>query len=216
MKRIFQVFTVSLALVSGFALFGVHAQASAKTLSVGGVTVEYEDPIYCPMNGNLLDIELPVTNGTGEELLSLDVKFLDKFGQVVSSGFLGSFKPGLRKVLEVSLIQFNSSTLKCTDIAKMKIFVDFYSSSSKSDTSITQDLQVLQIGISKPSPTPTVTVTATPSATPTPTPSATIPSWVSNQLDANKFQIEALSTENKNLKAKLKKICASKPKPKAC
>jgi len=202
MKRIIQALIAVFAVLAGLITVGVHAQASPKTVSFAGVTVEYKEPLFCPTNGNRLDTEFSINNGTGEDLLSLDIFYLDKYGQVVTSGFLASFKAGLTKTLRVGLTQYESSSLKCTDISKMRVYVDFYSTSSKSDTSIDQAIEVAQIG----APTPT----------PTPTPSVTIPSWVADRLAENDFQIERLASENRTLKAKIKKICSVKPKPKGC
>jgi hypothetical protein len=210
MKRTAHALIGIFVIIVGLVTVGAQAQASSKTVSIAGVTVEYEDPIYCPMKGNRLDTEFSVVNGTGEELLSVNIEFLDQYGQEVTSGFLGSFKSGLKKTLSVTLYQYESSSLKCTDIAKMKVFVDFYSMSSKSDTSINEAIQVLQIGAMKPTPN------VTPSATPQPSPSATIPTWIVQQLEESNSVVAALQSENKNLKAKLKRICGNKPKPKGC
>ena len=70
-----------------------------------------------------------------------------------------------------------------------------------------------------PTPTPTVTVTATPAPTVTvtalPTPAPTV--YVKNPADlALSDSVTRLQKQLSVLNAKLKKICAAKPKPKGC
>jgi hypothetical protein len=69
-----------------------------------------------------------------------------------------------------------------------------------------------------PAPAPTVTVTATPAPAPTVTVTATpAPIYIENPADQTLTNlVTQLNSEVKVLKAKVKKICAAKPKPKGC
>jgi hypothetical protein len=69
-----------------------------------------------------------------------------------------------------------------------------------------------------PAPAPTVTVTATPAPAPTVTVTATpAPIYIENPADQTLTNlVTKLNSEVKILKAKVKKICAVKPKPKGC
>jgi hypothetical protein len=161
--------------------------------------------------------------------------FLDKDGSTVRGAFAYSVKPNSETPLYMTLVELPPME-SCTQITHAKVTVTFGYGSKHQTTRKVQEVSVSQLGNPNPihvatptaTPAPAPTPTPTPSVTPTPTPtptvtvtatpssSATVPSWVSNQLDANKLQIEALETDNRNLKAKLKKICSAKPKPKGC
>jgi uncharacterized ParB-like nuclease family protein len=212
MNKITRVLVACFVLTSSSLLFGAQAQADVKSIVVGGVTVEYEDPFYCPAEGNFRDIELTVSSVNNEELLSVDITLMDKYGQSISTGRASFLKPGIRKIAAISLNEFSSSSTKCSDISKIKVFVDFYSNSPNSDISATRDLTALQIGNSKPVPSPTVTA----SAKPTTNPNQSETNMLALELLTLRAQVESYKVQVSSLSSKLKKICSAKPRPKGC
>lgn len=221
------------SVLAGLVTFSAPAIAGNVEILVSQVGVRIPSPVVCPAVGKTLDLEMTVVNPLNEAVSAVEMYFLDKDGSTVRGAFAYSVKPNSETPLYMTLVELPPFE-SCTQITQAKVTVTFGYGSKYQSTRKVQEVSVNQLGNPNPihvatptatptptptptaSPTPTVTATPTPTVTATPTPSATIPSWVSNQLDANKFQIEALENENKNLKAKLKKICASKPKPKGC
>jgi hypothetical protein len=207
------------------------AQAEETEISIDGVALRLPNPLPCPANGKTLDIQMSIVNPYNETINSAEMYFLDKDGSTVRGAFAYSVKPNSTTPLYITLVELGSFE-KCTEITQVKFEVGFGYGSKHVGARKYQEISVAQGGnlvhvapaVTKPTPTPTptVTVTATPTPTPTPTvtvtatPSPGVANWVYNQLEANKLSIDILESENKALKAKLKKICSVKPKPKGC
>jgi hypothetical protein len=216
---------IKLALIAllAFTIPGISANsASADGLSVLGGTVSWPDTMYVATGCSKYEIQY--ANGTGVELLSLGFDLTDPYGASVAWDSQIGIKAGISGSWDIQICswKFTNGNGPYT----MKVTVKDYAGTARSATK--QIMFLTAPGAAKPSasnalptPAPTVTVTARPEPAPTvtvtarPEPAPTV--YATNPADENlKALVASLQSQISLLNSKLKKICASKPKPKGC
>ena len=214
----------ALSLLIGVLLQVSPARADEAELAVDGVTLKLPNPLVCPANGKTLDLEMSIVNPHNETVNSAEMYFLDKSGSTVRGAFAYILKPNSTTPLFITLVELGSLE-KCTEITQISFKVGFGYSSKYSGGRKYKEISVSQLGnpnpihiapvvatptpTPSPSPTPTVTITATPSPAPT--------VYIENSSDKELVaSIAILRSQVNTLSAKIKKICAVKPKPKGC
>jgi hypothetical protein len=216
-----KTFRLALAglLIAITSLFAVSAKAADPSLTVSGVTLSWPAVIYQPTGTS--PVTMNITNDSGRVLLYAKYFVKDKFGTEVADG------PKINVPVGISSITANwyayiidNSTAPYT----LTFFIEFYSSSgiaNPAPVSTAFTFTSRSSVTATPAPVPTVTVTATPAPVPTvtvtatPAPAATI--YVTNPADKDlSYLVTILNKQVSTLKAKLKKVCSVKPKPKRC
>jgi hypothetical protein len=220
-------------LLSTASLFSVSAQAADPSLTISGVTISWPATIYQPVSSS--QVTVLITNNSGYDLLTAKYSIQDKFGTQVASGSKIGVPRGLNSITEN---WYARDIDKGTAPFTITFSIQFYSTSgvpNAAPASAAFQFADRSGGSSTPVPAPTVTVTATPApaprvtvtATPAPAPTVTVTAtpapapaptvYVTNPSDKNLTDLVAsLKSQVNLLNAKLKKICAVKPKPKNC
>ena len=220
-------------LLSTASFFSVSAQAADPSLTVSGVKISWPAVIYQPVSTS--QVIILITNNSGYELLTAKYSIQDKFGTQVASGAKVGVPTGLNSITEN---WYARDIDKGTAPFTITFSIQFYGSSgvpnaapvttafefaNRSGGGTTPTPAPTVTVTATPTPAPTVTVTATPAATPAPTvtvtatpaPAPTV--YVTNPSDKNLADlVTSLKSQVNLLNAKLKKICAVKPKPKNC
>jgi hypothetical protein len=223
-------------LFSGSVFFG--STAKADSLEILGGTVTWSDKLYLP--DGCSSFAFQYSNNTGVELLQLGFIITDPYGRKVEDASEIGIKANKSGTWNRQMCSSDFKNGLGPYI--IKVFVKDYSSTQRE---IEKVIYFLQIPGATPTPTPTVTVTKTPApaptvtitstpapaptvtitSTPAPAPTVTITStpapaptvFLSNPADgALKDLVDSLKGQVRLLNAKVKKICASKPKPKGC
>jgi hypothetical protein len=191
-----------IAITSVFAT----SNASAGELDVLGAKLTWSDKMYVSDGCSRYDFNY--SNGTGVELLSLAFELNDPFGRNLTSWSEIGIKPNKSGTWNRQICQ--SAFTNGAGPYVIKLTVKDYASTQRQDT---KEVYFLPLPTATPAPTatlkpaPTVTVTATPAPAPT----------VTNPADKNLADlVTSLKGQVNLLNAKLKKICAVKPKPKGC
>lgn len=230
-KKTLGIFTV-LSVLIGLIPFSAPANAGNIEILVNQVGIRIPSPIMCPASGKTLDLEMTVVNPLNEAISAVEMYFLDKDGSSVRGAFAYSVKPNSETPLYMTLVELPRLE-SCTEITQAKVTVTFGYGSKYQTTRKVQEVSVSQLGnpnpihIATPTPTPSVTSTPVPAptvtvtATPSPAPAVTVTAQansdlISSKLEVSNLKLSILENENKLLKAKLKKICSAKPKPKGC
>jgi hypothetical protein len=230
-------------LLSITGIFTVSAQAADPSLTVSGVTLSWPAVIYQPVSTS--QVTVLITNNSSYELLTAKYSIQDKFGTQVASGSKLSVPRGLNSITEnwyardidkgtapftiTFSIQFYASS-GVPNAAPVTTAFEFASRSGGSSTPVPAPTVTVtatpapapRVTVTvTPAPAPTVTVTATPAPAPTvtvtatPAPAPTV--YVTNPSDKNLTDlVTSLKSQVNLLNAKLKKICAVKPKPRNC
>ena len=206
------------ALIIG--LVGVPA-AHADSVNVLGGTLNWSDKMY--LADSCSKYSFAYLNGTGVELLQLSFDLTDPYGRSLAYDSAIAIKAGISGTFDVQICKYAFSV--GTGPYTVKLSVEDYSNTKRS---ITKEINFLNLpgatptpAKGLPTPTPAVTVTAEPKPAPTvtitaePLPAQTI--YQTNPADVTlKALIASLNSQIKMLNAKLKVICAVKPKPKGC
>ena len=223
--------TLLIAFTSVFAI----SSANAGELDVLGGKLTWSDKMYISDGCSNYDFEY--SNETGIELLLLKFELNDPFGrQLAYAGQVG-IKPNRNGTWNVFICKSNFTNGLGPYV--VKLIVKDYASTQRQAT---KEIYFLPLPGATPTPTPTVTVTRTPApaptvtvtatpapaptvtvtATPAPAPTVTVtatpaPIYIENPANQTLTSlVTKLNSQVKLLNAKVKKICAVKPKPKGC
>jgi hypothetical protein len=224
--RLFLVATL-IAVTSVFAT----SSASAGELVVSGARLTWSDQMYVSDGCSRYDFNY--FNGTGIELLSLGFELNDPFGRNLTSWSEVGIKPNTSGTWNRQICR--SAFTNGTGPYIIKLTIKDYSSTQRQDTAQmfflalpTSTSPLAPTPTLTPSPTPTVTVTARPTPAPTvtvtATPSPAVTIYSVNPADKSladtvKTLTDVVDSQRREvnlLKAKIKKICSAKPKPKGC
>ena len=214
----FKIIAISSALAIGLTF---APPARADSLNVLGGTLTWPDKMY--ISDSCSKYSFAYLNGTGVELLQLSFDLTDPYGRSLAYDSAIGIKAGISGTFDVQICSYKFSV--GNGPYTVKLSVEDYANTKRS---ITKDINFLSLpgatptpATGLPTPTPTVTVTAAPKPAPTvtvtaePLPAQTI--YQTNPADVTlKALIASLNSQIKMLNAKLKVICAVKPKPKGC
>jgi hypothetical protein len=203
---------VALVILSSILVVGIFAApgSRADSLDVLGGAVSWSDKMYLP--DGCSNFSISYKNNTGVELLQLGFVLTDPFGRKLADDSQIGIAPGKSGTWNTQICSFAFKNGLGPYV--MKIYVKDFASTQREASkeifflAIPGSTTASSSGL-KPEPAPTVTVTAKPE--PAPTVYATNPAD-----EALTSLVSALGNEVKSLKAKLKKICSVKPKPKGC
>jgi hypothetical protein len=193
----------------------------AGEVSTLGVKVLWSDSLYeAPPTQRSTIYQFNFISREG--VLISKVSIINSFGAVLNAaGLPTSFKnnPSTNSG-SFNVIVFNTES-NPLNWSGTKICLEVSLSGGKGTSSNCQPIQFLKQGPSAAptsSPTPKVTTTAQPSPTPTVTVTAQPTQSATDRavIEALSQNLRIIQSELKALKAKLKKICSSKPKPKGC
>jgi hypothetical protein len=221
---------LKVALIALSLIFGLSALAApasrADSLEILGGAVSWPDKMYLP--DSCSSYAFQYKNNTGVRLLQLGFILTDPFGRKLENESEVGIDPNKSGTWNVQMCKsdFNNGLGPYV----MKIFVKDYSSTQRE---ISKEIYFLAIpgSTAQPVPAPTVTVTAQPlpaptvtiTAQPLPAPTVTVtaqavpaPAVTLNPDPALLEKIRALDSALKTANAKIKKVCATKPKPKFC
>jgi len=223
MKFVYKIRILLLSLVLLFtgSVF-VSGTAKADSLEVLGGIVTWPDKMYLP--DGCSSFAFQYRNNTGVRLLQLGFIITDPFGRKVEDQSEIGIDPNKSGTWNAQMcrLDFKNGLGPYT----IKVFVQDYSSTQRE---VQKEIYFLSIPNSAGSgtsgsglnPVPTVTVTASPAPAPTvtvtatPAPAPTV--YVTNPSDKNLADlVTSLKSQVNLLNAKIKKICAAKPKPKGC
>ena len=202
----------------------------------------YEPPAAATGNCTQYSFNVTITNRDRVLLAYINIK--NKFGDILGSAVLSRLDTGQKTVQlcpgkdltgsKVELEVLGSGGGPSEIIAKAITFIPRTSVTPAPTPTVTVTRTPAPAPTvtvtATPAPAPTVTVTATPApaptvtvtATPAPAPTVTVtatpaPIYIENPADQTLTNlVTQLNSEVKVLKAKVKKICAAKPKPKGC
>ena len=204
-----RLFLVGL-LIAATSLFAASV-ANAGQLSTAGASISWDDStFYEPSSCTSYLFTYTATN----KVLFADIKITNKFNDEVGGTIF--FGPNSGK----------ASVQVCTgkDLSGAKVVLKVTGSASYGGTDdiVSTPITFLsRSGAPSTTPAPTVTVTATPAPAPTvtvtatPAPAPTV--YITNPSDKNLTDlVSSLKSQVSLLNAKVKRICAIKPKPKGC
>jgi hypothetical protein len=175
-------------LLSTTSVFSVSAQAAEPSVTVSGITLSWPAVIYRPVSSS--QVTMSIANNSGRTLLYVAYTVTDRIGTQVAFGSATEIPRGLSSITHVAY--FPSAGIPNPPSVSAEF--DFASRSA---------------GGASPTAAPTVAKTATPSSAPT--------VYITNPSDKNLNDlVTSLKSQVNLLNAKLKKICAVKPKPKNC
>ena len=199
-------------LITTTSLFAVSV-ANAGQLSTSGASISWDDStFYVPSGCTRYNFTYSATN----KVLLANIKITNKFNDEVGSTTF--FGPNTGSV-SVQVCANNDLTG-----TKVDLVVRGSSVNGGTDGIVSTPITFLSRSATptaSPTPAPTVTVTATPAPAPTvtvtatPAPAPTV--YLTNPSDKNLSDlVSSLKSQVNLLNAKIKKICAVRPKPKGC
>jgi hypothetical protein len=194
-------------LLSTTSVFSVSAQAAEPSVTVSGITLSWPAVIYRPVSSS--QVTMSIANNSGRTLLYVAYTVTDRIGTQVAFGSATEIPRGLSSITHVWYA-------KDIDVGKAPFTLAFYvayfpSAGIPNPPSVSAefDFASRSAGGASPTAAPTVAKTATPSSAPT--------VYITNPSDKNLNDlVTSLKSQVNLLNAKLKKICAVKPKPKNC
>lgn len=201
------------ALVSLLFLFSALAPTSATAAEVNlyGVVVKWKDKLYQP--DGCSEYSFDWINGSNQKLLSLEVSITDPYDRKVGDEDKIGVDPGVSGTFKMQICKHHLQA--GLGPYTLKVYIESYSGGFGSRAT-TQDFMFSGIPGATPSPAPTL------ASLPTPTPTVTVTATPST-FEFFRSESVRLATEYASLKkqfdslsSKVKKICASKPKPKGC
>ena len=204
-----RILLLSLILLFTGSVF-VSSAARADSLEVLGGVVTWPDKMYLPDKCSSFSFQY--RNNTGVRLLLLGFIITDPFGRKVEEEAEIGIDPNKSGTWNPQMCA--SDFKNGLGPYSIKVYVKDYNSTQRE---VQKEIYFLPIPNSTgsgssglgSSPAPTVTITATPAPAPT--------VYVTNPADQTlKDLINSLKAQVTLLNAKLKKICAAKPKPKGC
>ena len=193
-------------LVASTSIFAVSAKAADSSLTLSCVTFSWPDTIYRPLSGGNVSLNFSFKNSCAYDLLSANYKLVDKFGSIVANGGVTYFKAGVTANESENWMDFRLS--QGTEPFTLQFSVENFPTNGISDPAPVR-IPFKFAERTTVSPTPTRATSATPS------PAATV--YLTNPADQTLKDLNtSLKAQVASLNAKLKKICAVKPKPKGC
>lgn len=223
---------LTLLLVAPLAIFGNSAKASDSTISLSCVTFSWPSTVYRPLPKSSVSFQMKYTNGCSEDLLQVRYEVTNKYGDYITGDSIEGFKIG---VTTIEGNYFDEQKFSQVAGPYFIVFTMRYNSTSKFSTPepVSVPFAFVEREIASPTPVPTVTVTRTPTPSPTvtvtktpaPAPTVTVTAepapaptvYITNPADSGLADsVISLKSQLSALKLKLKKICATKPKPKGC
>jgi hypothetical protein len=204
--KIFKVISVAIVLIVSASFLTPANADSTPTLTKSGVTLSFRDPIYTLTSS--ASVIAYYENKSGFTLGSLRYEVTDKFGTLAGQS------PGAYNVKDATsgtlvTTWFPFEFEKTSAPYSISLIFSYQFGSGKSDEIVTVPFEFTPRSTVTPTPTPTVTVFSTPSPGPT--------VYITNPSDKTLSElVNSLRKQVSLLNAKLKKICAVKPKPKGC
>lgn len=215
MKTLRSLITVLIFLALGVFVTPASADTT-PTLTKSGVTLSFPSPVYEVISAT--SVITNYTNNSGYELSSLSYELTDKFGTIVAGTTSSAYnvKNGSSGNLKDTWFSFEID--KSAPPYKITMKISYLFGSGKSDEFISAPFEFMPRVANLPTPTPTVTATYTPLPVPTVTitskPVQSITAWAT--LESLKAELAIAKNDLNAVKAKLTKICSTKPKPKGC
>ena len=164
-----------------------NAANSVTSLTVSGFSVSWPQYMYMPTGCSRF--EFSYTNGAPYEFLKVGFQLTSPYGDNVTDASLIGAPPGRSGIWDQQICAHNLSGL---GPYKMKVYITDYS--SRGGGSLQEYADIYFTSRTAPSPTPKI----------------------SNPAKSTDDEIKNLTAEIAALKAKIKKICRAKPKPKGC
>jgi hypothetical protein len=207
--------SLALLLTVAFSSFSVSAKAIDPSVTISGVTFSWPENIYSPVL--MSSVPFVVTNRSGYRIAQAQYVLTDKFGsRIQGDSAIGLFN-NVTTTLNSTWYAIPANTY--SEPYKLTFSVEFLISDGIGNPApVSRDFKFTERTVAQPTPTPTVTVTAKPTPAPTVTvtakPVQEITDWA--LMESLKAEVAIAKNELKAVKAKLKKICSAKPKPKGC
>lgn len=195
--KIRSIATAGLLIVLASTL--ITPPAKAGQINATGATISWDDSaFYIPVSCSAFKFNVEIDSTIWQVSLSIN----NKFGDIVASS---STTYGNGQVsLQVCANKDLTGTVLIARVTTHKVVDSIY---EKPITFLSRT--ATPSASAKPTPAPTVTVTATPSPAPT--------VYLNNPADATLTELViSLKSQLALVNSKLKKICATKPKPKGC
>ena len=189
------------------SVFSVPAQAADPSVTTSGITLSWPAVIYRPVSSS--QVTMSIANNSGRTLLYVAYTVKDRVGTQVAFGSATEIPRGLSSIT-------HTWYAKDIDGGKAPFTLSFYVSyfpsagvSNPPSVSAEFDFTSRSGGGTSPTAAPTETKVPTPAPVPT--------VYVTNPSDKNLNDlVTSLKGQVNLLNAKLRKICAVKPKPKHC
>jgi hypothetical protein len=208
---------LSVTLLLGLGLTVSPAQAeTTPTLSKNGITLSFPKPVYAITSST--SVSANFTNNSGFELFALGYQVTDRFGSVINFNSPQAYNVANGSSGTIVRTWYAYEFDKAVAPLTLTMIAQYGYNSGKSDELVSVPFEFVPRIAVLPTPTPTVTVTAKPVPAPTVTVTAN-PAQIEtylNELETLKTDLIKSKSDLKVLTAKLKKICAVKPKPKGC
>jgi hypothetical protein len=208
---------MSVVVLLGLGVLGAPANAeTTPTLTKSGVTLTFPNPVYTVTGAT--SVVANYVNNSGFELGSLSFELTDKFGTIVAGTTSSAYyvKNGTSGTLKDTWFSFEFD--KASPPYKLTMKISYMFGSGKGDEFVSVPFEFVPRVAVLPTPVPTVTITAKPLPAPTVTvtaqPVQAITDWA--QMETLKAELAIVKNDLRAVNAKLKKICAAKPKPKGC
>jgi hypothetical protein len=204
-------------LIATTSVFAVSAKAADTSVVLSCVTFNWPDTIYRPLSGGNVTFGMSFQNNCTYDVLQAKYMLVDKFGTEVTSDGVVGLKRGVSANQSQTWSDFY--LVRGTEPFTLKFFVENYSSLGVSNPApVSIPFKFTERTTTVPVPAPTVTVTAKPIPAPTVTvtaqPVQAITDWA--QMETLKAELAITKNDLRAANAKLKKICAARPKPKGC
>jgi hypothetical protein len=208
---------LSVTLLLGLGLSVSPAQAeTTPTLSKNGITLSFPKPVYEIASSTSVSVNY--TNNSGLELFALGYEVTDRFGSVIVFNSPEAYKVANGASGTIVRTWYAYEFVKAVAPLTITMIAQYGYNSGKSDELVSAPFEFVPRVAVLPTPAPTVTVTAKPLPAPTVTvtaqPVQAITDWA--QMETLKAELAIVKNDLRALNAKVKKICAVKPKPKGC
>jgi hypothetical protein len=209
-------------LVLGLGIFVSPASAeTTPTLTKNGITLSFPRPVYEIASSTSVSVNY--TNNSGFELYALGYEVTDRFGSVIVFDSPQAYKVANGTSGTIVRTWYAYEFVKAVAPLTVTMIAKYGYNSGKSDEFVSAPFEFVPRVAVLPTPAPTVTVTAKPLPAPTVTVTATpapttavgaVTAWA--EMETLKARVAMAQNDLRALQAKLKKICAVKPKPKGC
>jgi hypothetical protein len=208
---------VSFVLLLSIGIFLTPARAeTTPTLTKNGITLSFSKPVYEITSST--SVSLNYTNNSGFELYALGYQVTDRFGSVIVFNSPEAYKVANGASGTIVRTWYAYEFVKAVAPLTITMIAQYGYNSGKSDELVSAPFEFVPRVAVLPTPAPTVTVTAKPLPAPTVTvtaqPVQAITDWA--QMETLKAELAIVKNDLRAVNAKLKKICAAKPKPKGC
>jgi hypothetical protein len=186
MKRLSISFALILSLIAPITT-PAKASNSVTSLTVAGFKVSWPQYMYMPTGCSRF--EFSYTNGAPYEFLKVGFQLTSPYGDSVAEAGLVGAPPGRSGIWDQQICAHNLSGL---GPYKMKVYITDYSTRGGGSLQDYADVYFTSRTAAIPAPK------------------------LSDSVITDDVRIKTLSAEIASLKAKIKRICLAKPKPKGC